>query len=80
MPHIESREAETTAILLELLTRAATAHGVHEEQDLGGVYDTEWPLWYAHHMTRELAASGYRIIPTEPADRARAHPPAPGAN
>lgn len=53
----------TTALLLDLLTRAAAAHGVHEEQDLGGVYDETWPQWYAEHMTRSLADSGYRLTP-----------------
>ncbi|WP_147456417.1 hypothetical protein [Promicromonospora sukumoe] len=49
-------------ILLDLLKRAAAAHGVHEEQELGGVYDEAWPEWYAEHMTRALAERGYRIV------------------
>jgi len=57
-------EPDTTAIILDLLKRAAAAHGVHEKTDLGGVYDTDWPQWYAAHMTRALAEAGYRIVKT----------------
>lgn len=48
-------------ILLDLLKRAATAHGVHEKEELGGVYDENWPAWYARHMARTLAERGWRI-------------------
>ena len=30
-----------------LLGRAETAHGVYETTELNGVYDQEWPSWYA---------------------------------
>ena len=30
-----------------LLVRTAQAHGVFEESELQGVYDQEWPRWYA---------------------------------
>lgn len=46
------------ALLLELLTAAAAAHGIHEETELGGVYDENWPEWYADHMAAALAARG----------------------
>lgn len=51
----------TTEVLLDALGRAAVAHGVHEAEDLGGVYDTDWPRWYAEHMTRTLEDGGYRL-------------------
>jgi hypothetical protein len=54
-------EPDVTAILLDLLKRAAEAHGIHETNDLGGVYDKQWPQWYAQHMTRTLAEAGYTI-------------------
>src|SRR3954452_11601199 len=38
--------------LKDALTRAATAHGEHEKRE-GGVYDTEWPAWYAAYMVAE---------------------------
>ena len=38
--------------LTEALIRAATAHGEHEKRE-GGVYDTEWPAWYASYMVAE---------------------------
>jgi hypothetical protein len=50
-------------LVLDLLKQAAAAHGVHEKEDLGGVYDEAWPEWYAEHMTRTLAERGYRIVP-----------------
>jgi catechol 2,3-dioxygenase-like lactoylglutathione lyase family enzyme len=54
-------EAATTALVLDLLKRAAEAHGVHEKNDLGGVYDEKWPDWYAAHMVKALEAMGLRI-------------------
>ena len=51
----------TTAIMLDLLVRAAAAHGVHEAEELGGVYDEQWPTWYAGFMARALAEDGYQI-------------------
>jgi hypothetical protein len=51
----------TTEILTDALKQAAAAHGLHEAEVLGGVYDTEWPQWYAEHMARTLAAAGHRL-------------------
>jgi hypothetical protein len=58
-------EKTTAEIILDALNRAATAHGVHEAEDLGGVYDEAWPEWYAQHMAGTLAAEGYRIVGPE---------------
>lgn len=55
-------------ILLGLLKEAAAAHGVHEQEELGGVYDEAWPEWYAAHMARALAEQGYRIVPATTPD------------
>lgn len=49
----------TEKIVLELLTDAAAAHGVHETEDLGSVYDEQWPQWYAAHMAKALSEHGY---------------------
>ncbi|MCP2032330.1 hypothetical protein L1277_002433 [Okibacterium sp. HSC-33S16] len=54
----------TKDILLELLTQAAAAHGIHEAEELGGVFDEEWPDWYADHMVKTLADAGYEISPS----------------
>ena len=54
-------EANLTEILLDALKRAAAAHGIHEAKELGGVYDKDWPEWYAAHMTRTLADAGYEL-------------------
>ena len=32
-----------------LLTEAEAAHGVYETTELNGVYDQEWPRWYAEY-------------------------------
>jgi catechol 2,3-dioxygenase-like lactoylglutathione lyase family enzyme len=53
----------TTDILTAVLERAAAAHGVYEAEELGGKHHDEWPQWYADHMTRALAADGYRLTP-----------------
>lgn len=33
-----------------LLTEAEAAHGVYETTELQGVYDQEWPRWYATYV------------------------------
>ncbi|WP_407360655.1 hypothetical protein [Microbacterium sp. LBN7] len=53
---------ETTRILQDLLTRAAAAHGVHEQEDLGGIHDEQWPQWYAAHMSAALVERGLRLV------------------
>ncbi len=62
--------AVTTKVLLDLLKRAAEAHGIHEKNDLGGVYDQDWPQWYAAHMTERLADAGYALVQLAPRDSA----------
>lgn len=51
----------TTDVVLDALEQAAAAHGVHEAEELGGVYDQEWPSWYAAHMARTLAEGGHAV-------------------
>lgn len=55
-------DPDTTAIFLDLLNRAAAAHHIYEQTELGGVHHTEWPQWYAEHMTKTLAEMGYRLV------------------
>jgi hypothetical protein len=38
------------AAVASLLGRAGAAHGVYEERELGGVYDQQWPGWYAAYL------------------------------
>jgi hypothetical protein len=52
-------ETNTTEIILDLLKRAAQAHGQHEKEI--GKPDPNWPEWYAAYMTRTLREEGYRI-------------------
>lgn len=58
-----STKPETETIIVDLLRRAAEAHGIYEKAELGGKYDTNWPVWYATHMAKALAEAGYRIVP-----------------
>jgi hypothetical protein len=51
----------TAGILTEALARTAAAHGAYEAEVLNGVYDDDWPQWYAQHMARTLADDGYRL-------------------
>jgi len=59
----DTTSEQLRALMLELLTAAAEAHGIHERDELGGVYDENWPEWYAEHMARGLAERGYRLTP-----------------
>jgi len=56
-------QAEMQTILERSFRHAASAHGVHEEFDLGGVHDVEWPAWYAEHMTGTLGDNAKRLEP-----------------
>lgn len=42
-------EGDPTAALEALLVETGEAHGVFEETELQGVYDQEWPRWYARY-------------------------------
>jgi hypothetical protein len=57
-----STDPNTTAIILDLLKRAAAAHGIHEKAL--GHPDPDWPQWYAAHMTLTLRNAGYRLVRT----------------
>jgi len=54
--------AATTVLLVDQLKATAAAHGVHEKNELGGVYDDDWPQWYAAHMAEALARQGYQLV------------------
>jgi hypothetical protein len=54
-------EKTPTGILTDALKRTAAAHGVYENTVLNGVYDDNWPEWYAEHLVRTLAEDGYRL-------------------
>lgn len=62
-------EPPLTEVLLEALKGAAKAHGVYEAKELAGVYDDNWPQWYAEHMARALAEVGYSLTRTESPDK-----------
>ena len=36
--------------IADLLRETETAHGAHETNELGGVFDEAWPTWYATYL------------------------------
>jgi hypothetical protein len=38
--------------LAALLSETGAAHGVYEESELNGVYDQQWPAWYAAYLVQ----------------------------
>ena len=48
-------------IVLRLLKETSAAHGEYETAELGGVYDEQWPEWYATYFTDRLHAEGRRL-------------------
>ena len=48
-------------IVLRLLKETAAAHGTFEAEQLGGVYDAEWPEWYATYFTQRLHDEGLAV-------------------
>ena len=52
-------EPSGAELMLEILKRAATAHGVHEKEL--GRPDPDWPQWYAEHMARSLLEGGFEL-------------------
>lgn len=47
-------EFSSSSELAAALRRAAAAHGEHEKRT-GGLFDANWPDWYAEYMVREQA-------------------------
>jgi hypothetical protein len=50
-------------IVLRLLKDTAAAHGKHEAEELGGVFDEQWPEWYATYFTDRLRDEGLALLP-----------------
>jgi hypothetical protein len=43
-------ETEIEASVAGLLRETEAAHAVYERDALGGVYDEDWPAWYAAYL------------------------------
>jgi len=53
-----------------LLRETGAAHGVYEERELNGVYDQNWPHWYASHLLQHgLSTILDRSVTTEELSR-----------
>jgi hypothetical protein len=65
--------ADRIGALEALLTQAEAAHGVYESSELNGVYDEEWPRWYADYAIEHGigALVGRTIMAGELADLLR---------
>ena len=50
-------DADRPAAIATLLREAELAHAEHEAKDLGGVYDQEWPRWYATYAVEHDLAT-----------------------
>lgn len=44
---------DRVALLDALLVKTKTAHGVYEATELDGVYDEDWPRWYAEYAVEQ---------------------------
>ncbi len=42
-------ETDATGAITALLLETEQAHGAYESTELNGMYDSEWPRWYAAH-------------------------------
>ena len=56
--------SEREVTLAARLSQAEAAHGVYEREQLAGVFDEEWPRWYAEY----LVAHGVSEVAPELAD------------
>ncbi len=45
-------EADRAEAVAALLVQAEKTHGAYEATELNGVYDKEWPTWYAGYLVR----------------------------
>ena len=43
---------ETQKTIAALLRNTGAAHGAYEERELNGVYDQNWPTWYAAYAVQ----------------------------
>ncbi|MGH2615996.1 MAG: hypothetical protein ACRDJC_12205 [Thermomicrobiales bacterium] len=43
-------ETTTERAIAELLRETEAAHGAYETDVLGGVFDEDWPTWYATYL------------------------------
>jgi len=61
MPEIKQREIDS------MLDKTLAAHSVHEERELNGVYDQEWPAWYAAYLVEHGIGDllGHAITPEQ---------------
>jgi hypothetical protein len=50
-------EKDSADTLTWLLSSAKAAHGVYEATELAGVYDAQWPRWYAAYLIEHGATS-----------------------
>jgi hypothetical protein len=57
-----SESTSAAEFLRDLLQETAAAHGEFEKTELNGVYDEDWPTWYAAFMARTLEERGVELV------------------
>ena len=56
----------TESTLARLLGETLSAHAAYETAELGGVYDQQWPAWYARYLVEHgIGALLDRAVTTE---------------
>ena len=58
---------DTISRIADLLSSAGQAHGEYESTVLNGVYDRDWPIWYA----RWAVEHGLNALVAQPTDAER---------
>jgi hypothetical protein len=60
-------EADRIGAINELLAETEHAHGAFETGELNGVYDREWPRWYAAYAVEHGigALVGHEVTPDQ---------------
>lgn len=57
-------QAETQQMIAALLRDTGAAHGAYEERELNGVYDQNWPTWYAAYAVQHGLGNLLGTAPT----------------
>jgi hypothetical protein len=59
--------ADRIEAIAALLDQTETAHGAYETTELNGVYDQDWPRWYAAHAVDHGIGTlvGHEVTPDQ---------------
>jgi len=59
--------ADRIEVIAALLDQTEAAHGTYETTELNGVYDQDWPRWYAEYAVEHGigALIGHEVMPDQ---------------